>query len=66
RCAKAPSPAASPRPRDPVPPTMHHRPMHWPLIIVLAVVLALTAWLYARPEIAILLAEQLWACFGAL
>lgn len=40
--------------------------MHWPLIIVLAVVLALTAWLYARPETAILLAEQLWACFGAL
>ena len=36
---------------------------HWPLIIALAVVLALTAWLYARPETAILLAEQLWACF---
>lgn len=29
----------------------------------LGLVLSLTLWLYARPETAILLAEQLWACF---
>lgn len=28
-----------------------------------AATLAFTAWLYARPETVILLAEQLWACF---
>ena len=35
------------------------------LLLGLAVGLALclTVWLYARPETAILLAEQLWACF---
>ena len=42
---------------------MTRRRMHWALIAAVAGVLALTAWLYARPETAILLAEQLWACF---
>lgn len=37
--------------------------LNWILLIAVAVVLALTAWLYARPETAILLAEQLWSCF---
>ncbi len=36
---------------------------HKALIVAAAVVLALTAWLYSRPDMAILLAEQLWACF---
>jgi hypothetical protein len=26
--------------------------------------LALTSWLYAQPDMAVLLAQQLWACFG--
>lgn len=34
----------------------------WGLAAVTA--LALTGWLYARPEMAIVLAEQLWSCFG--
>lgn len=42
---------------------MSRQRMPWALIAALAVALALTAWLYARPETAILLAEQLWACF---
>jgi hypothetical protein len=42
---------------------MSRQRMPWTLIAAVAVVLALTAWLYARPETAILLAEQLWACF---
>ena len=42
---------------------MSRQRMPWTLIAAEAVVLALTAWLYARPETAILLAEQLWACF---
>ena len=35
----------------------------WVWIAAAVAVLALTVWLYARPETAILLAEQLWACF---
>ena len=42
---------------------MNRKRMHWALLATLAGALALTAWLYARPETAILLAEQLWACF---
>lgn len=42
---------------------MNRQHPHWTRIAVVAVVLALTAWLYARPETAILVAEQLWACF---
>ena len=42
---------------------MTRRHSHWPRIATVVVVLALTTWLYARPETAILLAGQLWACF---
>lgn len=35
----------------------------WVMWAAAVAVLALTAWLYARPEMAIFLAEQLWACF---
>jgi hypothetical protein len=31
--------------------------------LALIAVLALTFWLYSQPELAIMLAEQLWACF---
>lgn len=36
--------------------------MAWILFAVAA--LTLTGWLYTRPDMAILLAEQIWACFG--
>ncbi len=39
-----------------------HTPWIWATAAV--AVLALTAWLYSRPAMAVLLAEQLWACFG--
>jgi len=42
---------------------MTRKHTHLALIAAAAVALALTAWLYARPETVILLAEQLWACF---
>lgn len=41
-----------------------HTPWIWATAAVAVAVLALTAWLYSRPEMAVLLAEQLWACFG--
>jgi hypothetical protein len=33
------------------------------LFVALAAVLGLTFFLYAQPEVAVMLAEQLWACF---
>ena len=40
------------------------RPLRKLLVgLALALVLALTLGLYARPETAILLAEHLWSCF---
>lgn len=33
------------------------------LFFLLILSLGLTFWLYAQPEIMIMLAEQLWACF---
>lgn len=42
---------------------MHHRILQWSLFIALAGVMGLTAGLYARSDMAIWLAEQLWACF---
>ena len=33
------------------------------LLFALAAVLGLTFFLYAQPEVAVMLAEQLWACF---
>ncbi len=42
---------------------MPRKRLHWPWIAVGAVALALGLWLYSRPDMAILLAEQLWACF---
>ncbi len=36
----------------------------WTWVAAAAAVLALTGWLYARPDIAIMLTEQLWSCFG--
>ena len=32
-------------------------------MLALASVLALTFWLYTRPEFVVQLADQLWACF---
>lgn len=34
-----------------------------PIFVALALVLGLTFLLYAQPEMAVVLAEQLWACF---
>ena len=31
--------------------------------LLLAAALALTFWLYAKPEVVIMLSEQLWSCF---
>lgn len=39
-----------------------YTPWAWATAAVAA--LGLTVWLYARPEMTILLAEQLWSCFG--
>ena len=33
------------------------------LVFLLILSLGLTFWLYAQPEIMVMLAEQLWACF---
>lgn len=33
------------------------------IVLVLAAVLGLTFWLYAKPDLMVMLAEQLWACF---
>lgn len=36
----------------------------WPYVLVLLVAaLGLTFWLYAKPDLMVMLAEQLWACF---
>ena len=43
---------------------MRTRHTTWIWATAAVAVLALTAWLYSRPEMAVLLAEQLWACFG--
>ncbi len=43
---------------------MGSRHTFWAWAAAAAGVLALTAWLYARPDIAIMLTEQLWSCFG--
>ncbi len=43
---------------------MRTRHTLWIWTTAAVAVLALTAWLYSRPEMAVLLAEQLWACFG--
>ena len=32
-------------------------------LLLLAAVLALTFWLYAKPDVVIMLSEQLWSCF---
>jgi hypothetical protein len=33
------------------------------LVFLLILSLGLTFWLYSQPEIMVMLAEQLWACF---
>jgi hypothetical protein len=43
---------------------MNARHTSWACAAAVAAALALTACLYARPDMAVLLAEQLWACFG--
>jgi hypothetical protein len=42
---------------------MTAKPTKTPLFVALALVLGLTFLLYAQPEVAVMLAEQLWACF---
>lgn len=32
-------------------------------LLLLAAVLDLTFWLYAKPDVVIMLSEQLWSCF---
>ena len=39
------------------------RPLGWLALLALVAVAALAGWLYSRPDMAIFLAEQLWACF---
>jgi hypothetical protein len=43
---------------------MSTRRTHWAWAAAAVAALALTTGLYARPEMAIALAEQFWACFG--
>jgi hypothetical protein len=33
------------------------------ILLALAAALGLAFWLYAQPEVVVMLAEQLWACF---
>lgn len=33
------------------------------ILLAISAALGLTFWLYAKPEVAVILAEQLWACF---
>ena len=33
----------------------------WVILLILS--LGLTFWLYAKPDVVIMLAEQMWACF---
>lgn len=42
---------------------MKLRPTHWLAASAALGLLTLGVWLYSRPEMVILLAEQLWACF---
>lgn len=42
------------------PKSFWHRALPWG---VLALVMAGVVWLYQRPEVLIMLSEQLWACF---
>jgi hypothetical protein len=39
---------------------MNTRPLGW---LMAAVAMAFTFWLYAKPDLMVMLAEQLWACF---
>lgn len=42
---------------------MGRRPLHWLSATAALALLMLGVWLYSRPDMAILLAEQLWTCF---
>jgi hypothetical protein len=33
------------------------------VVVLLAALLGLTFWLYAKPDVVIMLSEQLWSCF---
>ena len=44
----------------PAPKTTWHRLLAW---VTLAVIAAGVVWLYQRPEMLIMLSDQLWACF---
>ena len=33
------------------------------VVIAAALLLAITFWLYAKPDVVVLLAEQMWSCF---
>ena len=33
------------------------------MVVLLVAALGLTFWLYAKPDLMVMLAEQLWACF---
>jgi hypothetical protein len=33
------------------------------VVITAALLLAITFWLYANPDVIVMLAEQMWACF---
>ena len=42
---------------------MGRHPLYWFGATAAFAVLMLGVWLYSRPDLAIMLAEQLWACF---
>jgi hypothetical protein len=33
------------------------------VVIAAALLLAITFWLYAKPDVIVMLAEQMWSCF---
>lgn len=42
------------------PKSVWHRALPWGVLVL---VMAGVVWLYQRPEVLIMLSEQLWACF---
>jgi len=43
--------------------TSSARSARYPIVLALAAVLALSFGLYSQPDVVVMLAEQLWACF---
>jgi hypothetical protein len=60
--APTPMGATNPNPSATAEAASHLKRLAIPMIPVL-MVLGLTFWLYAKPGVVIMLAEQLWSCF---